>query len=64
MKEYAVYKGEELLIIGTAKECAAYLNIKPESVQWLSTPSAKARLEKRKNPNKCKVCIKLNDDLE
>lgn len=58
-KEYAVYKGDELICIGTAKECADILNIKPSSVKWLTTPTAKKRLAKRKNPEKCTSCIKV-----
>lgn len=28
-KEYAIYKGDTLLCIGTAEECAEHLNVKP-----------------------------------
>lgn len=59
MKEYAVYKGEELLCMGTAKECAAKLNVKPSSIRWLTYPAAKKRLSKRKNPARCTVCVEL-----
>ncbi|MBU5673222.1 hypothetical protein [Paenibacillus brevis] len=55
MREYAVYKGEELLVIGTAEECADALKVRPEYIRWLTTPTAKRRLSKRKNPEKCVV---------
>lgn len=31
-KEYAVYKGDDLLCIGTVDECAQELKVKPETV--------------------------------
>lgn len=58
-QEYAIYKGDELLVIGTASECAKYLNVQPKYIQWLTTPTAKRRLAKRKNPEKCIVGEKL-----
>lgn len=58
-REFAVYKGEELLIIGTAEECAIELKVQPGYIQWLTTPTAKRRLAKRKNPNKCTVADRL-----
>jgi hypothetical protein len=58
--EYAVYQGEELLVIGTAKECAAYLGIKPESVKWMTTPSAQKRIAQRKRPDKARTVIKIS----
>lgn len=41
--EYAFYKGDELVIIGTVDEIAEKLNIKTRSVRWYSTPSARKR---------------------
>ncbi|MFC4387490.1 hypothetical protein ACFOZ1_06645 [Gracilibacillus marinus] len=61
MREYAVYKGEELLAIGTSKECAKQLNVLPSYIRWLNTPTAKRRLATRKNPHKCVVGFVLKD---
>lgn len=61
MKEYAVYKGDELLAMGTAEECAAELGVSKEYIDWLTMPTAKRRLAKRKNPEKCTVGIRLDD---
>ena len=61
-REFAVYKGDELLCIGTAKECAAVLGVQPKTISWLTTPTAKERLAKRKDPDRCLVVEKL--DLE
>ncbi|MBR3117790.1 MULTISPECIES: hypothetical protein [Bacillus cereus group] len=58
-QEYAVYKGENLLCMGTAFECAEELKVQPDYIKWLTTPTAKRRLAKRKNPDKCTVGVKL-----
>lgn len=59
LQEFAVYKGDELICIGSAKECAEILNIKPSSVRWYTTPTAQKRLSKRKRPEKCMTFIRL-----
>jgi orotate phosphoribosyltransferase-like protein len=63
-KEYAVYKGDELLAMGTAEECATELNVTKEYIVWLTMPTAKRRLAKRKHPEKCTVGFLLDDDEE
>lgn len=60
--DYAVYKGDELLIIGTAEECAKEINVRPATIRWLTTPSVQKRLAERKNPDKCTVVIRLDED--
>ncbi|TFI09829.1 hypothetical protein E4P35_13075 [Thiopseudomonas sp. 4R-3cl] len=42
-KYYALYKGEDILIIGTIKEIAEKLGIKEESVKFYATPTYKKR---------------------
>jgi hypothetical protein len=61
-REYAVYKGDELLVMGTAEVCAEEMNVKPEYIVWMTMPTAKRRLEKRKNPGKCTTAVRLADD--
>jgi len=62
MKEYAVYKGDKLLSIGTAEECAAELGVTKEYITWMTTPIAKSRLAKRKRPERCTVGIIVDDE--
>lgn len=40
---YVIYRGEELVAIGTVAELARELGIKEESVRYLRTPSNKKR---------------------
>ena len=61
-QEYAVYKGEELLAIGTARECACKIGVKEATIRWNATPSARKRVEKRKKQDKCRVVVKLEND--
>lgn len=61
MQEYAVYKGEELLAIGTAKECAKKLGVTPKYIRWMTSPVAQRRIEKRNQPGKATTAVRLND---
>ena len=51
MNEVAIYKGENLLCIGTVEDCAAELNIKRDTVLYYGTPSYEKRASKRKGGN-------------
>lgn len=50
-KEYAVYKGDEFLCWGTAKECAKRLGVTPNTIHFYNTPSYRRRLESRNSKN-------------
>ncbi|MBH0159079.1 hypothetical protein IHV10_22170 [Fictibacillus sp. 5RED26] len=63
-REYAVYKGESLLAMGTSEECAVELKVTKEYIEWLTTPTAKRRLASRKNPENCTVGFRLDEDDE
>ncbi len=45
--QYALYRGDELVAIGTARELAEIMGVKPETVQWYTYPSAQRRCENR-----------------
>ena len=60
--EYAVYKGEELLVVGTAEECAKELNVQKETIHFYTTPTYRRRLDKRKNPKNCRIAIKIEEE--
>ena len=40
---YAIYKGEDLLATGTAKELAEELNIKRETIWWYASTTQQKR---------------------
>lgn len=45
VKDYAIYRGDDLLMVGSVNEIADYLGIKPKSVYFLSYPSYHKRCE-------------------
>ena len=61
MREYAVYKGDELLVIGTLEECAESLKVKPATILFYQSGVYQRR---GKNSNKRRIAIKLEDDEE
>lgn len=61
-KEYAVYKGDELLAMGTAKECAQELGVTAKYIKWMTTPSGIKIYNNRKHPEHCMTAVKLEDD--
>ncbi len=63
-QEYAIYKGENILDIGTADELAKRRNVNKKTIYHLSRPSYKKRLEKRKNSKNALIVIKINEQGE
>jgi len=49
-REYALYKGDELLGIGTAIELATIRGCKIESIKFIGTQAYKIRQDKKGNP--------------
>lgn len=49
MKEYALYKGEECLAIGTLKEIAEKMKVKVKTIYFYTTPTYKRRCKKSNN---------------
>lgn len=43
VKEYAIYKGDEFITLGTAEELSKELNVRPETIHWMSTNACKKR---------------------
>ncbi|WP_291563676.1 MULTISPECIES: hypothetical protein [unclassified Clostridium] len=62
MKEYALYKGEEILCIGTAKEIAKKLDVLPETIMFYGTNTYKRRLAKRKNVRNARILVILGEE--
>lgn len=56
--EYALYKGEELLLIGTIKEIAKSRGVKEDTIRYYGTPTYKNR---GKTDNRLTL-VKLEDD--
>ncbi len=46
---YALYKGDEILTIGSIKELALYLNVSIETIRFYTTPTYRKRCKKGNN---------------
>lgn len=57
-KEYALYKGDNLLKIGTVEEIAEELGIKKETVSFYKSPA----YSKRTNPDRSLRLIALDEE--
>lgn len=55
-KQYALYKGENLLRIGTINEIAKAEGVKPETIRFYKNPSYKKRRENGKSYREV-VCL-------
>lgn len=58
--EYAMYKGEECLAIGTSNEICKQMNIKMQTFQYYRTNAYKDRINNRVSRN-ARIIIKLED---
>jgi hypothetical protein len=56
---YAIYKGDEFIFMGTKKECAEHLGVKPEAIKFYSTPTYRKRSKSLDNNRT--VVIKVED---
>ena len=43
MTMYALYRGDEFVMMGTSYQLAAKMGVKVDTVHWLATPTAKKR---------------------
>jgi hypothetical protein len=57
--EYAVYKGDELLVVGNVEECAEFLGVLPRTI-W--TYACESRIKRFKNLKDYTYSVKLEDD--
>lgn len=58
MKEYALYKGDKFIDIGTKEYLAKLLNVRKETIEFYASPT---KLKRAKNGY---VVIRIDDDYE
>lgn len=59
-KEYAIYKGDEILAVGTIEEIAKELNILPSTVIYYGMNCYKKKIANRKSIN-ARELVELED---
>jgi len=76
IKEYAIYKGENQIFVGTIEECMKHFNVKRETVHFWACPANKKRADtgarpgtkpRKKECSGVKVAVRLweeDDDLD
>lgn len=57
--EYAIYKGDDLIITGTVQECADFMGVTAQYIYSLASPSRKKIIANRKNPDKATMAVRL-----
>lgn len=63
--EYALYKGDALLCVGTAQEIADEMCVTLKTVYWWNSPTNKVnRVSKKRKVNNRKYLIRIEDDDE
>ena len=58
--EYALYKGDNFLDIGTIKELSKRYDISVKTLRWYSTPCYKNKIKNKKNI-KSYVVVRIED---
>lgn len=53
-------KKSRFITMGTADECAAELNVRPDYIHWMTTPAGKRRYESRKNKDKAQTAAVID----
>lgn len=58
--DFAVYRGEEMVAMGTAEECAEQLGVSSAYIRWMTTPYGRKRTNSRKDPSRATTAVKLD----
>ncbi|MDT3497608.1 hypothetical protein NLU03_25515 [Bacillus toyonensis] len=62
LKEYAIYKGESLICIGTVQECAQHLGVIPKTILFYKIPAYRKRVASRKKARNYLTVTALDGD--
>ena len=60
-KQYAMYKGDECLAIGTVREIAEQMGVREETIYYYLSKTYERRLDNRKTRNP-RIVIRIEDD--
>jgi len=62
--QYALYKGDNLIIIGTVSELAAHEDVSINTIRYLNSNTYKKIVEARVNSKNPKIVFKIEEDEE
>ncbi len=72
-KEYAIYKGNNQIFVGTIEECMKHFNVKRGTVYYWACPANKKKADtgirpgrkpRKKEQSGVKVAVRLWEDIE
>ncbi|WMM24083.1 hypothetical protein RBU61_14280 [Tissierella sp. MB52-C2] len=63
MKEFALYKGEDILSIGTISDIANQLEVRKDTIAYYKTQAYRRKLDKRKKSNNPMILIEIEEDI-
>lgn len=64
MSDYAMYKGDELLHIGTIEEIAKVHGVLQQTIRFYATPAYRRRVSKREKAENYIEVFKLEDEID
>lgn len=60
-KCYAVYKGEDLVVMGTKRQCARKLGVQEATIYYYTSAAYERKRLKRKSPDNAIVAFVVED---
>ena len=63
LREFALYKGENVLAIGTISDIANQLEVRKDTIAYYKTQAYRRKLEKRKNSNNPIILIEIEEEV-
>lgn len=62
-QEYAVYKGDDLIVVGNSKECAEYMGVSMHYIHRMVTPAHHKYIKKfYKKPENATYAVRIEDE--
>lgn len=62
VKEYALYKGEDILSIGTVREIAEEQGVLIDTIKYYKTQAYQNKIAKRKRTKNTRILVLLQED--
>ncbi|BEP28796.1 hypothetical protein [Helicovermis profundi] len=62
-KEYALYKGDNFITLGTISDIANHQGVLKATINFLKTKAYIKRLSERKNSENSRILISLDDEI-
>jgi len=57
--EVAVYKGDDMVCMGSIYDCAMRIGVQPRTLYWYLMPTYQKRLAKRKSTKNARMVVRV-----